>query len=337
MGKVRIYDLAKELKLESKKVLEDARRMGVDVSVPSNTLDDNIAAKIREMYYPKKEQTTAPRTARLIKHHPSAAPATAPETVEEAPAPLTPEIKEQPAPISVPTVTPQPVIHAKAQPAVKVTPAPEEAKPQVAVNETAKPKIVKLPSPPPAATKPEPAPEREPLPIQAEVEQIPPKQVVAEPAAVPPLKEVEPEPIAAKIPVPVIQKKPSKPEVVTAPASSVGVSTEARSTGTKVIKLTPPTRPMPKPAPKLEPKPVQKTGPAPFEKPAAKSQGALPAKPRFREAQRETPARPQLRESQRETRDKEVHILPSGAQQRTVYIPPKDQRSEEHTSELQSR
>jgi len=68
MSKVRIYDLAKELKLESKKILEDARRMGVDVSVPSNTLEDNIAAKIREMYYPKKEQAPAIHKARLIKH-----------------------------------------------------------------------------------------------------------------------------------------------------------------------------------------------------------------------------------------------------------------------------
>ena len=49
MGKVRIYDLAKELKLESKKILEDARRMGVDVSVPSNTLDDNIAAILEQL------------------------------------------------------------------------------------------------------------------------------------------------------------------------------------------------------------------------------------------------------------------------------------------------
>ena len=28
--------------------------MGVDVSVPSNTLEDNIAAKIREMYHSKE-------------------------------------------------------------------------------------------------------------------------------------------------------------------------------------------------------------------------------------------------------------------------------------------
>ena len=45
---------------------EAARRMGVDVSVPSNTLDDSIAAKIREMYYPKKEQTAMPQKARQI-------------------------------------------------------------------------------------------------------------------------------------------------------------------------------------------------------------------------------------------------------------------------------
>ncbi|MBO0721595.1 MAG: translation initiation factor IF-2, partial [Blastocatellia bacterium] len=37
--------------------------------------------------------------------------------------------------------------------------------------------------------------------------------------------------------------------------------------------------------------------------------------------------KPQLREGQqRDVRDKEVHILPSGAQQRTVYIPPQNQR-----------
>ena len=41
--------------------------MGVDVSVPSNTLPDAIADKIRETYYPKKESPTIHRTARLVK------------------------------------------------------------------------------------------------------------------------------------------------------------------------------------------------------------------------------------------------------------------------------
>src|SRR5262249_8252732 len=100
MGKVRIYDLAKELKLESKKILEDARRMGVDVSVASNTLEDAIAAKIREMYYPKKKEAAAPsRAARLIKH----APTTGEQGTAVAPAPVElpakePEIEQKPAP-----------------------------------------------------------------------------------------------------------------------------------------------------------------------------------------------------------------------------------------------
>ena len=64
-GKIRIYELARELKLESKKIIDDARRMGVDVSVPSNTLDDSIANKIREMYAPARSilKPSAPKKA----------------------------------------------------------------------------------------------------------------------------------------------------------------------------------------------------------------------------------------------------------------------------------
>src|SRR2546421_12247076 len=83
MGKVRIYELARELKLESRKVIEHARRLGVDVSVPSNSLDDPIADKIREIYYPKKEPATTHRTARLVK---TARPAAAPQTEAAPPA-----------------------------------------------------------------------------------------------------------------------------------------------------------------------------------------------------------------------------------------------------------
>ena len=64
---VRIYELARELKLESKKIIDDARRMGVDVSVPSNTLDDPIASKIREMYFPirKKQDLSEPEKSSI--------------------------------------------------------------------------------------------------------------------------------------------------------------------------------------------------------------------------------------------------------------------------------
>jgi translation initiation factor IF-2 len=73
-SKVRIYDLAKELKLESKRLIEEVRREGVDVSVPSNTVSKELAEKIRNKYFPKKE-TVAPRAIRVVKKAPVVAEA----------------------------------------------------------------------------------------------------------------------------------------------------------------------------------------------------------------------------------------------------------------------
>ncbi|HEX8162579.1 MAG TPA: translation initiation factor IF-2 [Pyrinomonadaceae bacterium] len=97
-SKVRIYDLAKELKLETKRLIEEIRREGVDVSVPSNSVSKELAEKIRNRYFPKTAPPKA-RAIRVIKHAP--APAVSPEEVEasadihasaspEAPAPQTP-------------------------------------------------------------------------------------------------------------------------------------------------------------------------------------------------------------------------------------------------------
>src|ERR1044071_2592045 len=88
-NKTRIYDLAKELKLDNKKVIEDARREGIDVSVPSNTVPNEVAERIRTKYFPKK---ATPKVAPpLIKHAhmepaPAAAEAKAYEPMDEAPA-----------------------------------------------------------------------------------------------------------------------------------------------------------------------------------------------------------------------------------------------------------
>lgn len=53
-SKVRLYDLAKELKIDHKRLVEDVRREGVDVSVPSNRISKELADKIRDKYFPKK-------------------------------------------------------------------------------------------------------------------------------------------------------------------------------------------------------------------------------------------------------------------------------------------
>src|SRR5260370_9523460 len=65
-SKVRIYDLAKELKLDTKRLIEEVRREGVDVSVPSNSVSKELADKIRNKYFPKKEAAAA-RTVRVVK------------------------------------------------------------------------------------------------------------------------------------------------------------------------------------------------------------------------------------------------------------------------------
>jgi len=66
VSKVRIYDLAKELKLDTKRLIEEVRREGVDVSVPSNSVSKELAEKIRTKYFPKKE-TAVKRVVKVVK------------------------------------------------------------------------------------------------------------------------------------------------------------------------------------------------------------------------------------------------------------------------------
>ena len=75
-SKIRIYDLAKELKMESKRLIEEVRREGVDVSVPSNTISKELAEKIRNKYFPKKEPAVhrAIRVVKKAKHDEAHAP-----------------------------------------------------------------------------------------------------------------------------------------------------------------------------------------------------------------------------------------------------------------------
>src|SRR5205807_6588575 len=65
-SKVRLYDLAKELKIDTKRLIEEVRREGVDVSVPSNSVSKELAEKIREKYFPK-QATAVKRGVRVVK------------------------------------------------------------------------------------------------------------------------------------------------------------------------------------------------------------------------------------------------------------------------------
>jgi len=130
--KVRVYDLAKDLKQDAKRVIEDLRREGADVSVPSNSVSVEIAEKVRLKYFPKTE--VAPK--RAIKVIKKKADSEGGEDLHESVAPdvhvtaePTPEVKE-------PVVTAEPELETEAaapvvrkvlkKKAVEVVETPEE-------------------------------------------------------------------------------------------------------------------------------------------------------------------------------------------------------------------
>lgn len=113
-SKIRIYDLAKELKLDTKRLIEEVRREGVDVSVPSNSVSKELAEKIRNKYFPKKE-TAVKRGVRVVKR--------AERVVEEAPA-------EEAGPVAAETTAAAEAVAETPQVEVETpTPAPDTAKP----------------------------------------------------------------------------------------------------------------------------------------------------------------------------------------------------------------
>ena len=138
-SKVRIYDLAKELKLDTKRLIEEVRREGVDVSVPSNSVSKELAEKIRNKYFPKKE-TTVKRAVKVVKRAalptPEAQVAEAepeayePEPAVAAPVATAPEAVETSAPTAPaqPKPAPPTKLVKRLTPAVRAeAPAPQVA------------------------------------------------------------------------------------------------------------------------------------------------------------------------------------------------------------------
>jgi translation initiation factor IF-2 len=98
--KVRIYDLARDLKQDTKRIMEDLRREGADVSVPSNSISVELAEKVRNKYFPKVE--AAPK--RAIKIIKAAKKEDLPAVEEETPHIEAEAPAEVEAPVEVPEV-----------------------------------------------------------------------------------------------------------------------------------------------------------------------------------------------------------------------------------------
>jgi translation initiation factor IF-2 len=174
--KVRIYDLARDLKQDTKRIMEDLRREGADVSVPSNSVSVELAEKIRNKYFPKVE--AAPKRAikiiKAVKKEETA------EVEEETPH-VEAEAEEQPVEVEAPEEAPA-VVEA------------EEPKPAEPETGTFKKKLlvqkkVVVADEPAAAAEPE---VEEEVVVLEEPEQIEPEAAVSEePESIEPVAEVE--------------------------------------------------------------------------------------------------------------------------------------------------
>src|SRR5215813_2101101 len=148
-SKVRIYDLAKELKLDTKRLIEEVRREGVDVSVPSNSVSKELAEKIRNKYFPKKE-TTIKRAVKVVKRAVVPTPeapvveAAEPEVHEPEPVDLPPPVAAEPIETPVASPSPAPAKQPVTRLVRKVLPTP-------AIRAEAPAPVEEVPPPPPVA------------------------------------------------------------------------------------------------------------------------------------------------------------------------------------------
>jgi len=169
-SKVRIYDLAKELKLDTKRLIEEVRREGVDVSVPSNSVSKELAEKIRNKYFPKKE-TAVKRAVKVVKR--AVVPTAEAPVVEAEPEIHEPEPVELPPPVDAepvetPAAVPPPAAPPKQQPVMRLVK-------KMAPAARAEAPVIEEVAPPPVEETIPPAPE--PPPMVAEMPIIAPEVV----------------------------------------------------------------------------------------------------------------------------------------------------------------
>lgn len=169
--KIRIYDLARELKQDAKRVMEDLRREGADVSVPSNSVSAELAEKVRLRYFPKTE--TAPKRAIKVIKAKKDEPTPTPEEV-------TPAVDAE-----IPVETPPEPVEAEEVPAADeaaaVTPSVRKLLKKKAVAEPA-PVVAKAEEPAVEAVEPEVEPEAEEVIAEAPTVE---EEIAPEPQATP--------------------------------------------------------------------------------------------------------------------------------------------------------
>ena len=208
-GKVRIYELSKDLGLENKDVLDAAEKLSIAAKSHSSSISDAEAGKIRSLLG-KGGNGATPAAAAPAKPAPGKAILSVQKAAPAAPSKPTPAVSK---PVAKPVAS----------------------KPQVAAKPQAAPKPPAAATPKPVISKPAPAPAKSSsAPARPAAPQKPPA-VPARPTAAKPM----PRPAAAK---PQVVSKPAagKPELVSKPkAAAKPTAPTPRPT---------PARPAPRPA-----------------------------------------------------------------------------------------
>ncbi|MBI5385993.1 MAG: translation initiation factor IF-2 [Verrucomicrobia bacterium] len=185
---VRIYDIAKRLKIESKEVLAKAKELGIaNAKVPSSSLDkitgEYLEDELRKLHPPAPPPAPEPPPPPVAEPAPPPPPPPplpeekAPEPKAPEPKPAEPVVALPPAPPPPPEVAPPPppVVEPAPAPVVEATPPPSQelpaAPPSIAEPVPAAP----ISSPPPPVEAIAPAPPVPPAPPAPPPPPPPPK------------------------------------------------------------------------------------------------------------------------------------------------------------------
>ncbi|QLL29635.1 translation initiation factor IF-2 [Thermosynechococcus sichuanensis E542] len=211
IGKVRIYDLSKELNLDNRDLLAICEQLGIAYKSHSSTISDADADRIREAAKTYQPHSAPPR--KVSKTPPPVKKAPAPQKTQQIVA-----VHSQPRPETPEAPKPQ-LQQPPARPQPPTRPTPPEAIAPKAVEPVA-------PKPPTPPAKPEPTPPR-PAPTLVPPPARPTKKVEKVAAAPPPRKELKEPPkkekgASSQDRIEIVQRAvppaPVKPEMAPKPA-----------------------------------------------------------------------------------------------------------------------
>ncbi len=266
-GKVRIYELSKDLGLDNKDVLDAAEKLSIAARSHSSSISDDEAARIRKLIRPNGSGISRPTPPSMTAPKPATPPLAEPGkailAVKKA-APVTPPATAAASSVAAPEPPPArppapPVI--VAQPARPAVSPPAPVKP-VLVQSAAQPAAQKPPS-----TTPPPARPTAPLPTRAPAAgSAPPSR----PPAAPPSAAAKPAPSRPVAP-------PARPATPVSKAPAMPARKPEAPAASTPTSPRPVAAPATSPRPSTSPRPVPR-GNAPSSRPAPPQRPSAPTR-----------------------------------------------------------